>query len=412
MENELLEETGYVGDIPEGWKWMKVEEFAEVVSGGTPRTDKPEFWNGDIAWITPKDLSNFKFRYIERGERNISREGLENSNAKLLPKGTVLLSSRAPVGYLAIAKNELSTNQGFQSLIPKENVISEFLYYLLKNNVEYLKSQASGTTFGELSKSTLKKLTFPLPPLPEQKAIAEVLSSIDDKIELLHRQNKTLEEMAMTLFRQWFIEPTKDGLPDGWEEVSLEDIFDIGIGRTPPRKESHWFSLNPKDIRWISVKDLGSIDTYIINTSEFLKEEAIKKFNIPIIPDNTVILSFKLTVERVGITIGEMVSNEAIAHFKPKPNSKISSNYLYLFLKTLDFSTFGSTSSIAEAINSKIIKEIKIQIPDDESILSFQSLIDPIFQKIRHNVFQIQTLEKLRDTLLPKLMSGEIRVKI
>jgi type I restriction enzyme S subunit len=105
-----------------------------------------------------------------------------------------------------------------------------------------------------------------------------------------------------------------------------------------------------------------------------------------------------------------MVSNEAIAHFKLKPDSKINSNYLYLFLKTLDFSTFGSTSSIAEAINSKIIKEIKIQIPDDKSILSFQGLIDPIFQKIRYNVLQIQTLEKLRDTLLPKLMSGEVRI--
>ena len=156
--------------IPKGWKWVKVEDFAEVVSGGTPSTNKPEFWNGDIAWITPKDLSDFKFRYIERGERNISREGLENSNAKLLPKGTVLLSSRAPVGYLAIAKNELSTNQGFQSLVPKENVITEYLYYLLKDNIEYLKSQASGTTFGELSKSTLKKLLFLLPPSPRTKS--------------------------------------------------------------------------------------------------------------------------------------------------------------------------------------------------------------------------------------------------
>ena len=105
-----------------------------------------------------------------------------------------------------------------------------------------------------------------------------------------------------------------------------------------------------------------------------------------------------------------MVSNEAIAHFKLKPDSKISSNYLYLFLKTLDFSTFGSTSSIAEAINSKIIKEIKILVPNDELITSFQSLINPVFQKIRLNTLEIQTLEKLRDTLLPKLMSGEAKI--
>ena len=290
----------------------------------------------------------------------------------------------------------------------KEELNVKYLYYCLIN--VKLREFQVGSSQPLITQEVLKNIIIPLPPLPEQKAIAEVLSSLDDKIELLHRQNKTLEEMAMTLFRQWFIEPTRDGLPEGWEEVSLGDIFDIGIGRTPPRKESQWFSVNQHDIRWISVKDLGSIDTYILNSSEFLKEESVKEFNIPIIPDNTVVLSFKLTVGRIGITIGEMVSNEAIAHFKPKPDSKISSNYLYLFLKTLDFSTFGSTSSIAEAINSKIIKEIKIHVPDDELITSFQSLINPVFQKIRLNTLEIQTLEKLRDTLLPKLMSGEVRV--
>ena len=291
----------------------------------------------------------------------------------------------------------------------KEELNVKYLYYYLIS--AKLREFQVGSSQPLITQEILKNIIILLPPLPEQKAIAEVLSSIDDKIELLHRQNKTLEEMAMTLFRQWFIEPTKDVLPEGWEEGSLGEIFDIGIGRTPPRKESQWFSVNQQDIRWISVKDLGSIDTYILNSSEFLKEEAVKEFNIPIIPDNTVVLSFKLTVGRIGITIGEMVSNEAIAHFKPKPDSKISSNYIYLFLKNLDYGTFGSTSSIAEAINSKIIKEIKIHVPDDELITSFQSLINPVFQKIRLNTLEIQTLEKLRDTLLPKLMNGEVRVK-
>jgi len=393
MENELLDNTTqemeYIGDIPEGWKWVKLGEVAEIKTGKTNSQDADN--TGDYPLFDRSIV-------IKR-----SKKFLFNTEAVIVPgEGKEFI----PRYY----NGKFDLHQRAYAIFNFKGCVPKFIYYNILLNKDIFKSFATGSTVLSLRLEHFLGFPILLPPIEEQKAIAYVLSSIDDKIDLLHRQNKTLEEMAMTLFRQWFIEPTKDGLPDGWEEVSLGEIFDIGIGRTPPRKESYWFSLNPKDIRWISVKDLGSIDTYIINTSEFLKEEAVKKFNIPIIPDNTVLLSFKLTVGRIGITIGEMVSNEAIAHFKLKPNSKISSNYLYLFLKTLDFSTFGSTSSIAEAINSKIIKEIKIQIPDDELILSFQRLIDPIFQKIRYNTFQIQTLEKLRDTLLPKLMSGEVNI--
>ncbi|NOR16317.1 restriction endonuclease subunit S, partial [candidate division WOR-3 bacterium] len=188
------------------WKECKLGEVAEIVGGGTPKTKKSNYWNGEIPWLTPRDLSNFNGRYISKGERNISKLGLAKSSAKILPKGAVLLSSRAPVGYLAIAKNDISTNQGFRSLIPNSETNNLFLFYLLKNNVEYLKSQSTGTTFGELAGSTLKSLSFYFPPLPEQRTIASVLSSLDDKIDLLHRQNKTLEAMAETLFRQWFVE--------------------------------------------------------------------------------------------------------------------------------------------------------------------------------------------------------------
>jgi len=398
--------------IPKGWKWVKLGEIVFINSKNlTPNYPYDEIYYLDTGSIAEGRLiSSYKKFYLKEAPSRAKR---------ILNDGDIVYSLVRPIQrHYGIIKNppdNLIVSTGFAVITADNNKAdNRFIYYYLTLDeiVDYLDSIAEGstTTYPSIVPDDLKNLIIPLPPLPEQKAIAEVLSSLDDKIELLHRQNKTLEEMAMTLFRQWFIEPAKDGLPEGWEEVSLGNIFDIGIGRTPPRKESQWFSVNQQDIRWISVKDLGSIDTYILNSSEFLKEEAVKEFNIPIIPDNTVVLSFKLTVGRIGITIGEMVSNEAIAHFKPKPDSKISSNYLYLFLKTLDFSTFGSTSSIAEAINSKIIKEIKIHVPDDELITSSQSLINPVFQKIRLNTLEIQTLEKLRDTLLPKLMNGEVRI--
>ena len=206
----------------EGWREVKLGEVAEIVGGGTPSTKEPKYWNGSIPWLTPRDLSNFSGRYISGGERNISEMGLLKSSSKLLPKDTVLLTTRAPIGYLAIAENEISTNQGFRSLVAKEQTDSLFLFYLLKQNVKHLKSQSSGTTFGELAGSTLKSLSFLFPPLPEQKAIAEVLSSLDDKIDLLHRQNKTLEDMAQTLFRHWFVENSPP--VEGWQSERTDGV--------------------------------------------------------------------------------------------------------------------------------------------------------------------------------------------
>jgi len=394
--------------VPEGWKRVKLGDVAEIIGGGTPKTKVPEYWNGNIPWLTPKDLSNFKGIYIAHGERFITKLGLQESSSKLLPKGTILLTSRAPVGYLAIAKNGIATNQGFRSLVVKNGYDNLFVFYLLKNNIEYLRSQATGTTFGEISGSTLKLLEFSFPPLPEQKAIASVLSSLDDKIDLLHRQNQTLEKMAQTIFRHWFIDNSDK---ENWEKKKLGDIAEIKIGRTPPRKEFQWFSKNKTDVKWVSVKDLGENGVYIFDTSEYLTQNAIDRFNIPIIPKNTVLLSFKMTIGRVGITTEPMVSNEAIAHFKINSKTPITTEYLYFFLKLFKYQELGSTSTIVTSINSKMIKDIEIFIPDRKKLFKFDLITKNFFNKIYNNEQQIRTLEKLRDTLLPKLMSGEVRVK-
>jgi len=164
-------------------------------------------------------------------------------------------------------------------------------------------------------------------------------------------------------------------------------------------------------MKWISIKDLGNNGAFISNTSEYLTREAVETFNIPIIPSNTVVLSFKMTVGRVAITSEEMVSNEAIAHFRFDEKTPFTKEYLYIFLKTYKYDILGSTSSIVTAINSTMIKEIEIMIPDEISMVRFKEETEPLFKKIFANQIQIQTLTTLRDTLLPKLMSGEITVK-
>lgn len=280
----------------------------------------------------------------------------------------------------------------------------KFIYYFLQ--VLNFEKYSDKSTVPGVNRNHLHMEEVLLPPLPEQRAIASILSSLDDKIDLLHRQNATLEALAETLFRQWFVEEAEES----WEKGKLGDVFDIGIGRTPPRKEQQWFTNNAYDYKWASIKDMGNCGMYIDSTSEYLTEDAVIKFNVPIIPKNTVLFSFKMTIGRIAISTQSMLSNEAIAHFKIKNNSILSSEYLYLFLKSFKYEALGSTSSIVDAINSQMIKEIEISIPNKDKINKFHVATESYFDKILNNTQQIRTLTQLRDTLLPKLMSGEVRV--
>ncbi|XOB98389.1 restriction endonuclease subunit S [Deinococcota bacterium DY0809b] len=189
------------------WVEFHIGDIAEIVGGGTPSTRDPQNFGGDVSWLTPKDLSGAHPRYVSRGARNLSRKGLHSSSANLLPKDTVLLTTRAPIGYVAIAANPIATNQGFRSLIVKPQFDHEFVYYWLKANKAKLERHASGSTFKELSGTALKNITIRLPASKiEQRAIAHILSTLDDKIELNRRMNETLEAMAQALFKSWFVD--------------------------------------------------------------------------------------------------------------------------------------------------------------------------------------------------------------
>ena len=179
------------------WNEFAISAIGDVIGGGTPSTKHNEYYGDEIAWITPKDLSNFNGRYISRGERSISQKGYDNSSAQMMPAGTVLFSSRAPIGYIAIAKNELCTNQGFKSVVPHSEICdSEFLYYLLCYRKHDIKAIASGTTFMEVSGTALKNFVVHMPDISTQKKIASVLSSLDQRIEGNNLINHNLEGIA------------------------------------------------------------------------------------------------------------------------------------------------------------------------------------------------------------------------
>jgi len=256
MENELLEETGYMGDIPKGWKWVKLGEIADIKMGQSPESKYYNDKGIGLPFLQGSKTFGYKYPEIE----------IYCSNPiKVAKKGEILISVRAPVGDINIANQDICIGRGIASINSLFNQ-NEFLFYYLKHSKNDLLASESGTVFGSINKETLYNFPILLPPLLEQKAIADVLSSIDNKIELLHRQNKTLEEMAMTLFRQWFIDANLDG--------TIGQIVNVQGGYAFKSKD---FKLNGNH----SVIKIKNITNSIvnINDTEFIDESVVENLD-------------------------------------------------------------------------------------------------------------------------------------
>lgn len=215
---------------------------------------------------------------------------------------------------------------------------------------------------------------------------------------------------VLALFPDSFQESELGEIPKGWRGQEAGSIADVGIGKTPPRKETEWFSESPDDVRWVSIRDLGLAGTFVRTTKERLTHDAVSRFNIRLVPDYTVLLSFKLTIGRVAITDGSMTTNEAIAHFKLPPSPLVTTEYLYLYLQQFDYAKLGSTSSIAEAVNSRMIRELPVLVPPRQLVEGFTLLVRNMLEQQRTLAREIAVLEEARDTLLPELLSGSVQV--
>lgn len=408
--------------MPNNWKKHKLSEVTNRIGDGlhgTPIYDD----NGEYFFINGNNLNNGRID-IKTETKRVDKSEYEK-HKKDLDESSILLSINGTIGNLAFYRGEkcmLGKSACYINLIKGTDV--KYMYYVFLSPVfqKFLKDIATGTTIPNVPLKGIRDFEFSLPPLPEQQAIAEILSALDDKIELNLQTNKTLEEMANALYKHWFVDfgPFKNGkfiqselgmIPEEWEVKKTSSLFDLTIGRTPPRKEQHWFSEDIRDIKWISIKDMGTSGAYIFSTSEYLTKEAVEKHNVPLIPQNTVVLSFKLTVGRISITSEEMTSNEAIAHFIPNSKNHLSTEFTYLLLKNFNFDQLGSTSSIATAVNSQTIKNIDFLYPSKNHIELFNAHVGNLFEQIKLNIVETETLKQTRDYLLPKLISGQIRIK-
>ena len=417
---------GVQDNIPEGWVETSIGKVTVVESGGTPSTKNPSYWGDDISWITPRDLSSFKGVFIEKGERSISTEGLEKSSAKLLPKNTILFSSRAPIGYVVISLNEIATNQGFKNLICDEvNSHFKYFYYLMKFKSEYIERLSSGSTFSEASGTLIKSIELKLPPLQEQKAIANVLTAFDDKIELLQTQNKTLETMAQTIFKEWFGKyQIGDELPEGWRVTNINEFIESSIGGDYG-KETIEGEYTEETI-CLRGTDLPDMKTGTPNKApiRFLKASKLERCKVE---------NGDIVVEISGGTENQstgrvMYINERILSSANHPMTcvnfcriirplKLEYSYFlyslfdYLYTRKVFFNWENGTTGIKNLNLKALLEDFDLFIPENgDLILDFNKNVKASFNKIQTNNSQIQSLTKTRDTLLPKLMSGQVRV--
>ncbi|MBZ0180113.1 MAG: restriction endonuclease subunit S [Melioribacteraceae bacterium] len=398
------------------WKDLRIGDIGEVITGKTPSKNNPEEWGTEMPFITPSDYKSYR-KFANSSERKLSRAGIDRFSNKVLPQNSVLVTCiGSDMGKVVINKIPVVTNQQINSIIPNTDIItSDFLYYQLVNIYDTLRVYGGdGTAVPIVNKSDFEGIELSLPLIPEQKAIAGVLSSLDGKIDLLHRQNKTLEAMAETFFRQWFIEAKPQPSPnlsqrernkimkdESWEEKPLDEIADFLNGlacqKYPPKNEI-------EKLHVLKIKELRNGFT---ENSDWASTDIANEY---IIENGDVIFSWSGSL-MVKIWDGEKcILNQHLfkvaSHNYPK--------WFYYFWTKHHLEKFisiaESKSTTMGHIKREDLSNSIVLIPEETELKEMDNSISPILDKIIINNRQIRTLEKLRGTLLPKLMSGEVRV--
>ena len=378
------------------WIECTLDKLGEIVGGATPSTKCEDHYGGSIPWITPKDLSSFKGRYITSGERNITEKGLASCSAQMMPKDAVLFTSRAPIGYVAIASQSVCTNQGFKSIVVNEKADPLFVYYLLKYNKDAIEAMGSGTTFKEVSGKTMRAVKVRIPlDVSYQKRIAAVLDSLDTKIENNERINDNLQQHAAALFSSLYDRSNT--------EVRFTDLIQILGGGTPKTGENTYWNGN---IAFFTPKDVGI--PYTLITEKTISKEGLSHCNSRLYPVNTVFVTARGTVGKVGMSGVPMAMNQSCYALVGKETHQLLV-YFYT-LKAVDRLKHKASGAVFDAITTRDFESEQIMKLSDDDATAFLRVAEPMFQEVLNNNIENLRLSTLRDSLLPKLMSGEIDV--
>lgn len=376
-----------------------LEDVAEIFSGATPLTKEKRFYeNGNISWITPKDLSGYHHKYIYQGQRSITEEGFESCAASKLPRGTVLFSSRAPIGYVALAGKELCTNQGFKSFVCKEELLyNHYLYYYLLYNRKKIEAIGNGSTFKEISRKTIGKYEIELPSLKEQKKIVNDLINLDEKYEHNCEVLKEVEDLLELLYIQHFENDIVD-----YDKKSLLDVVEIVTGGTPSTKNENYWSNGIYD--WYTPSDITSSRNILaFSASKKISVSGLANSGAKLIPADSVIMTSRATIGECVINRQEATTNQGMLSMIPDKR-QISTLQLYYWVKRNKalIESIANGSTFKEVYKKDIEKlEIKINcsklyefVDKTEQILDYYSsllkenlLIEELKWKIMQSIF-------------------------
>ena len=403
----------------------KLSEVMDLIGGGTPKTTKPEYWDGDIPWLSVKDFNN-DFRFVYETEKHITELGLNNSSTKLLKAGDVIISARGTVGEIATIPFPMAFNQSCYGLRAKKEIVTaDFLYYLIKHNIHVLKKNTHGSVFDTITRDTFAGIEVDIPDMDSQTKIAEILSNIDEKIEVNVRINENLEQQAVVLFRSWFsafsLSPNSHRVNSEFGEIP-EDFTVIKVGSLPilvtdyvsngsfaSLKANVSLYQEPNYAYFIRNTDLksGSFGVFVDQHSyEFLSKSTLYGGEIIISNVGDVGSVFLCPKLDAHMTLGNNI-------IMLRPEDDHLRYYLYIWFKYLQGQALiqGIKGGSAQPkFNKTDFKNTSILIPPKDILSRFHETVAPMFEMISHRQTETSRLANLRDTLLPHLMSGEIDV--
>ena len=373
----------------------KLSEVMDLIGGGTPKTTKPEYWDGDIPWLSVKDFNN-DFRFVYETEKHITELGLNNSSTKLLKAGDVIISARGTVGEIASIPFPMAFNQSCYGLRAKKEIVTaDFLYYLIKHNIHVLKKNTHGSVFDTITRDTFAGIEVDIPDMDSQTKIAEILSNIDEKIEVNVRINENLEHQSLALFSNYYEQSNT--------EIDFTDLIQVLGGGTPKTRESTYWNGN---IPFFTPKDVGF--PYTLATEKTITEDGLLHCNSRLYPVNTVFVTARGTVGKVGIAGVPMAMNQSCYALIGKGIHQLLV-YFYT-LKAIDRLKHKASGAVFDAIITKDFETEQVFKLSPNDTDTFIRIVEPMYQSILNNSIEKQRLIALRDSLLPKLMSGEIDV--
>ena len=384
------------------WKRVKLKDCCYFKEGYVnPPQTYPEYFDGDIKWIRAVDLND---SYVYTTSRTLSQIGFESAkkSAYLFPPDSIVISKSGTIGRLGIIKDYMCGNRATINIQPKENINLFYLFYFLRSKQREFANLAVGSVQKNLYISILEEIEIDLPSLQDQKRIAVILSSLDDKIELNNKINENLERQAQAFYEYLFIE----NMDSKWQQGTISDLGTVVGGSTPSKSKPEYYTEN--GIAWITPKGLS------INKSKFIShgenditELGLKNSSASIMPEGAVLFSSRAPIGYIAIAAGEVTTNQGFKSVVPKP--EIGTAFVYYFLKqNLPIIEGMASGSTFKEVSGSTMKSVPAVIPDSTTLTRFNDFCKPIFVQQQILEEQNLSLAALRDVLLPKLMFGKI----